>query len=122
MNADIAIGIAAGIPIGGIVTAMIGLYWPRPKPIEPQHVSELIETVRQTTNLEAVQRNHAMQLARAKRKTMRTDNANEPARVFRLRSGKMPREGKWGKATDTPAVRPIIAEPDTPERVAPQPD
>ena len=111
MNTDIALGILAGMPIGGIITSLIYLRNPTPKPVEPQHITELIETVRRTTNLDAVQRNHAMQLQRARRKTMRTDNTNEPARVFKLRSGKMPRESKWGAATNTIADESIVLAP-----------
>jgi hypothetical protein len=110
MNYDIALGILAGIPVGGIITSVIYLRRPVPNPVEPEHITELIETVRQTTNLDAVQRNHAMQLRRAQRKTMRTDNTNEPARVYRLRSGKMPRESKWGADTNTSSEPPIILE------------
>lgn len=108
MNVDIAIGVAAGIPVGGAATALIWMLWPqKPKPIEPEQLSELIQTVRQITNLEEVQRNRDMQLKRARRKTQRTDNTNPPARVFRLRSGTKPRESRWASPTDAPR-EPII--------------
>ena len=111
MNSDIVLGLLAGVPIGGIATSLVLLLKPGPKPLEPQQITDLIETVRRTTNLDAVQRNHAMQLRRARRKTMRTDNTNEPARVFKLRSGKMPRESKWGSATNTTADESIVLAP-----------
>lgn len=111
MNSDMLIGLLAGVPIGGIATSLVLLLKSGPKPVEPQHITELIETVRQTTNLDAVQRNHAMQLRRARRKTMRTDNTNEPARVFKLRSGKMPRESKWGTVTNTASEESILLAP-----------